>query len=478
MPGIRSSEPPSLQFFGAAGTVTGAKFLLRVGRRQVLLDSGLFQGLKALRLRNWQEPPFDPARLDAIVLSHAHLDHSGYLPLLVRQRFRGKIFCTSGTADLLRVMLLDSAHLLEAEAERANRHGYSKHRPALPLYTVEDAEASLRYLRPCGYGRPVQVTDGVTAVFRRAGHILGSATVELQIGAGQPFRLVYSGDLGRWDQPILRDPELVSEADILLLESTYGDRVHAAHPAEALARIVQEIAQRQGVLLIPAFTVGRTQLLIWMLRELESAGRIPALPVYIDSPMGINVADIYCRHPEDHDLDMKMLMDQRQCPLCCRQYHLVKTVEESKALNRQAGPMIVIAGSGMATGGRILHHLNRRLSDPQTTVLLVGFQAAGTRGRALQDGAATIRMFGQDVPVRARVAVLDGLSAHADRQEFLRWLRGFRTPPQRTYLVHGEPPQAQGLASTIATELGWDVRVAQDGERIDLVKPATSRSRT
>lgn len=463
------TETASLQFCGGAGTVTGSKYLIRAGRRHVLLDGGLFQGLKELRLRNWRTPPFQPAQIDAVLLSHAHIDHSGYLPLLARQRFRGKIFCTSGTADLLRVMLPDAAHLQEEEAAMANRHGYSKHHPALPLYTMRDVEVTLKQLRPCPYGTSVAVTDGIAVTFRRAGHILGSATVEVQLGAQQPFRLVYSGDLGRWNQPILRDPEPVPRADVLLLESTYGDRLHASDVAASLARVVNEAVARTGALLIPAFAVGRTQLLIWILRQLEEQGRIPSLPVYIDSPMAINVADIYCRHPEDHDLDMTTLMDERRCPLCCTQYHLAKTPEESKALNHVRGPFIIISASGMATGGRILHHLKLRLPDPRTTVLLVGFQAAGTRGRLLQEGAPVIKILGEQVPVKATIETIDGFSAHADRDEILRWLSGFTAPPRQTYLVHGESAQAQGLAQTIQTRLGWNVRVAQDGETVELV---------
>jgi metallo-beta-lactamase family protein len=389
---------------------------------------------------------------------------------LVRHGFRGPIFCTPGTADLLGVLLPDAAHLQEEEAATANRYGYSKHKPALPLYTVQDAQAALRMIEPRPYGERFPVTEGLAAVFRRAGHILGSSTVELQVGEADPFRLVFSGDLGRWGRSILRDPEPVPEADALLVESTYGDRTHPPASLESLARIVREAAERGGALLVPAFAVGRTQELIWMLRQLEEANRIPSLPVYIDSPMAINVSDIYCRHPEDHALDMKLLMDEKRCPLCCKQYHLARTPEESKALNHHAGPLVIISASGMATGGRILHHLKLRLSDPRTTVLLVGFQSIGTRGRALQEGARTIRIHGQDLAVRAKVETLDGLSAHADRDEILRWLSGFRPPPGQTYLVHGEPRAAQSLADTLQTRLRWNARVPRDGETVPLVR--------
>ncbi|MCI0457224.1 MAG: MBL fold metallo-hydrolase, partial [Gemmataceae bacterium] len=403
------SDTPTLRFLGGTGTVTGSKYLVSASGRQVLLDCGLFQGLKELRQRNWSKPPLEAAKVDAVVLSHAHIDHSGYLPLLVWHGFRGPIFCTPGTADLLGVLLPDAAHLQEEEAATANRYGYSKHKPALPLYTAQDAQAALRLIESRPYGERFAVTTGVSVILRRAGHILGSATVELQLGETDPFRLAFSGDLGRWDRPILRNPEPVPEADALLVESTYGNRTHPPESMEALARIVREAAQRGGALLVPAFAVGRTQELIWMLRQLEEANRVPSLPVYLDSPMAIDVSDLYCRHPEDHDLDMKLLMDEKRCPLCCKQYHLARTPQESKSLNQHEGPLVIISASGMATGGRILHHLKLRLPDPRTTVLLVGFQSIGTRGRALQEGAHTIRIHGQDVPVRAKVETLDGL---------------------------------------------------------------------
>jgi metallo-beta-lactamase family protein len=455
----------TLRFLGGVGTVTGSKYLLTIGGRQLLLDCGLFQGLKALRLRNWQPFPFDPARLSGVLLSHAHIDHSGALPLLARQGLRGPIHCTAGTQSLLGVMLRDAAHLQEEEAGFANRHGFSKHRPALPLYTTQDAEAALRFTRPHRYGEPVAVVPGVTAVFRRAGHILGSASVEVACG---PRRLVFSGDLGRWDRPILRDPEPVEEADVLLVESTYGDRVHAPNAAEALAEVARDSVARGGALIVPAFAVGRVQELIWTLRRLEDDGRIPSLPVFLDSPMAIDVTEIYCRHPEDHDMDMQVLMDAGRCPLCCRQYRLVRTVPESQALNAREGPMIIIAGSGMLTGGRVLQHLKHRLGDERTTVLLPGFQAEGTRGRALQEGARELRIHGRFVPVRARVVTLDGFSAHADREETFRWLGGFRRPPDRVYVVHGEPAASLSLAAAIRSRLGWTVEVPREGQVVEL----------
>jgi metallo-beta-lactamase family protein len=465
-----SGDLPSLSFLGGARTVTGSKYLIRGNGSQILLDAGLFQGLKELRLRNRRQPPFDPERINAVVLSHAHIDHSGYLPVLVKNHFRGKIYCTSGTADLLSIMLPDSAHLQEEEAAAANRHGYSKHHPALPLYTVEDVETALKQVRHYPYGKLFEVRPGIKALFRRAGHILGAATVELQIGRDEPVVLVFSGDLGRWGRPILHDPDFVTEADILLVESTYGNRIHPTDAVDQLARIVHEGVKRGGALIIPAFAVGRTQELIWTIRQLEDAGKIPSLPVYIDSPMAINAAEIYCRHPEDHDLDMQKLMDEKQCPLCCKQYHLARTPEESKALNHISGPFIIISASGMATGGRVLHHLKWRLPDPRTTVLLVGYQAAGTRGRSLQDGAKTLRMHGQDVPVKAKIEWLDGLSAHADQNEILKWLSEFKNPPKQTYIVHGESTAAEELAKTIRIRFGWNTQAAIDGETVSLSK--------
>jgi metallo-beta-lactamase family protein len=464
-----ASARSTLQFLGAAGTVTGSKFLVRDGATQVLLDCGLFQGVKALRERNWKPLPFVAQELDAVVLSHAHVDHSGALPLLVKRGFRGSIYCTAGTADLLEVMLLDAARLQEEEASFANRHGYSKHHPALPLYTTADAEKALRLLAPRPRGDSFVVRHGTSARFRQAGHILGSSTVELRL-AGSSDTLVFSGDLGRWKRPILHDPELVTRADVLLLEATYGDRVHRSDATAELARVINETVERGGVLIVPAFAVGRTQELLWAIRKLEDDDRIPVLPVYVDSPMAVNVTDIYARHPEEHDLEMRLLTDARRSPLSSHRVELVRTVEGSRALNERSGPMIVIAGSGMATGGRVLHHLHRRLPDERSTVLLCGFQAAGTRGRALEEGAKSIRLHGEDVVVRARVASLDGFSAHADRNDLVRWLRGFRMAPREVYLVHGEPQACESLAELIRTQVGWRVRIAADGEVVELAE--------
>ena len=461
--------PPTVTFLGAAGTVTGSKHLVQHRGTAVLLDCGLFQGQKALRLRNWAAPTgFDPPDLDAVVISHAHIDHIGYLSRIVRRGFRGPVFCTAATADLLKISLPDSAYLQEEEAAHANRHRYSKHHPALPLYTMEDAAAALDLLRPCGYDVSIPVGNALGAVFRPAGHILGSASIALRLDGDPTHILAFSGDLGRWGRPILRDPAPIPAADTLLVECTYGNRTHPADPDGRLAQVVREAADRGAVIIVPAFAIGRTQELVWRIRGLEDDGRIPVLPVYVDSPMAIDVTEIYRRHTNEHDVETARLTDAGRDPLHSRQFHLVRTVQDSKALNDLRGPAIIISASGMVTGGRVLHHLARRLPERRNTVLLVGFQAAGTRGRALQDGAERLRMFGREIAVRASVETLDGLSAHADRDELLRWLGGFERPPRATYLVHGEPSAADAFCTTVKASLHWTVRVAEHEQRVEL----------
>jgi metallo-beta-lactamase family protein len=452
-----------LSFLGAAGTVTGSKHLLESDGARVLLDCGLFQGLKELRARNWEDPPLDVRRLDAVLLSHAHIDHSGYLPRLLRAGFRGPVYCTPATADLLRVLLPDAAHLQEEEAAFANRHRTSRHVPALPLFTVDDAKRVLGQVRTADFGAPFAPSAGVEARFTHSGHILGAGLVDCRLDGR---RVVFSGDLGRYDVPIMRDPDPVAEADALLVESTYGDRLHEADDRrEGLAAAVRRAAEGPGWLLIPAFAVGRAQEVLFDLRELEEAGRIPPLPVFLDSPMAIEATAIYARHIAEQDAALRQAVAAGARPYAPRHFQLSRTVEDSKRLNVTPPPGIIVSGSGMATGGRILHHLRRLLPEPRTTVLFVGYQAAGTRGRLLRDGARTLRMFGEAVPVRATILASDAYSAHADRGEILRWLRGFQRPPGITYLVHGEPRAAEALRQALEGQ-GWRVAIARDGETV------------
>ena len=456
----------ALTFLGAAGTVTGAKFLVATDGARLLLECGMFQGLRELRARNWEAPPVQPGTLAAVLLSHAHIDHSGYLPRLVRDGFEGPIFCSPGTADLLKIMLRDAARLQEEEADFRNRNGATRHHPALPLFTVADAARALRLVKPVAFDQPFSPARNVDARFRMSGHILGASTVEV-VASGR--RLVYSGDLGRYDVPIMRDPVAVASADTLLVESTYGDRLHPAGDATPVIRqAVQRAADNRGWLLVPAFAIGRTQDLLYVLRELEEAGRIPRLPVYLDSPMGIESTAIYQRHPEEHDPATIQITAEGKRPFVPSRFHLCPTADDSKKLNGVDGPGVIIAGSGMATGGRILHHLRHRLADERTTVLFVGYQAAGTRGRLLRDGAARLRIFGEEVSVRATIMATDALSAHADQGEIIRWLRGFTHPPAMTYCVHGEPAAAAALRAVIEQHLGWRCAVAADLQQIEL----------
>jgi metallo-beta-lactamase family protein len=460
----------SIRFLGAAGTVTGSRFLVEAGAARVLVDAGLFQGPKELRLRNRAPWPVEPASLSAVVLTHAHIDHSGALPLLVRQGFRGAVHVTPATRDLLGLLLPDSGRLQEEEARWANQKGYSKHAPhAAPLYSEEDALAALRRLAPLPYGQQRLVAPGITATFHRAGHILGSATVLLELDGPPRRRLLFSGDLGRYGAPILPDPERAAPADELVVESTYGGRRHPEGPSarEALREEVRATAARGGALVIPAFAVGRTQEVLFTLRELEGRGEIPELPVFVDSPMAVDATPIHLTHREDHDDEMARLLAAGVEPLRPRRLQFARSPEQSKAINRVEGACVILSASGMATGGRVLHHLARRLPDERTTVLLVGYQAAGTRGWSLQNGAATLRIHGEDVPVRARVAGITGFSAHADEAELSRWLATFAAPPRRTFLVHGEPT-ALAAARARLDGLGWPCEVPRHLETFEL----------
>ncbi|MGO4762281.1 MBL fold metallo-hydrolase [Cupriavidus sp. 2KB_3] len=442
-----------LQFLGATDTVTGSKYLLDTGRSRILVDCGLFQGYKALRLRNWDPFPVDPASLDAVVLTHAHIDHSGYLPLLVRNGFRGRVFCTMGTAQLCGILLPDSAHLAEEDANFANRKGFSRHHPALPLYTAADAARALRRLEPTRFASRVAVAPGVEVEFHRAGHIIGAAIVTLYV-EGQ--RIVFSGDLGRQHDVVMRPPEAIARADYLLVESTYGDRLHpATDPVDALGEIIEATIGRGGSLIVPVFAVGRAQSILYCLYRLRQQGRLPDVPIYLNSPMAIDATQIFSLHPEE------LHIPREACAAACAMATPVQTMEESIALNHVGNPKIILAGSGMATGGRVVHHLETYGQDARSTILLSGFQAAGTRGAALAAGRRTLRMHGQDITVRASVAQIQHLSAHADADELMVWLRGFSAPPRRTFVVHGEPEASDALRQRIERELRWHVTMPE-----------------
>jgi metallo-beta-lactamase family protein len=461
----------TVEFLGAAGTVTGSKFLLETAAGRLLVDCGLYQGLKALRERNWEPLPIEPAAIDWVVLTHAHIDHTGYLPRLCRDGYRGPVYSTRATADLARIMLPDSGHLQEEEAAYHNRRSTSKHTPALPLYTAAEGLAAAVRVSGVAYARPVDLAPGLRVSFAPAGHIVGSATVTVEVGRDEGRRrLVFSGDLGRVAAPILPDAAPIGAADYVVVESTYGDRRHGGEAiVDQLERAIRDAAERGGAIVVPAFAVGRTQELLYHLSALARAGRIPALPTYLDSPMAIDATAIYWTHPEEFDDAMRQRLFQGDSPFRYGDLHVTRTVEESRAINDVKGPVIIIAASGMATGGRVLHHLRVRLPDPRTTVLLVGYQAEGTRGRLLQDGARTLRIFGEDVPVRARVETIHGLSAHADADGLVAWLRtAAAAPPRRVFVVHGEAAAARTLAARIRGELGWDAVVPAYRDRLPL----------
>ena len=443
----------TLTFCGATGTVTGSRFLLEHNGFRLLVDCGLFQGLKELRLRNWSAPPFGTEQLDLVVLTHAHLDHTGYAPRLVDLGFEGPILATDATCDLCGILWPDSGHIQEEDARFANKRGFSKHRPALPLYTEEQARRSLGLLRPRPFDRTLRVHEDIEIRFYPAGHILGAAFVEIRLktNGGREKVVLFSGDLGRPDQPILPDPTPLPECDVLVMESTYGNRDHPEDdPRDTLAELVRKTVERGGTLLIPSFAVGRTTTLLYLLRELQREDRLPTdVPIHVDSPMAIHAIRTLMQHDEAHDLDMRALVANGEDPLGLRHVHLDATVQESKALHDLKYPAIIISASGMATGGRVLHHLTYRLGDHRTTVLFVGYQAAGTRGRNLQNGAERIKIHGKEIRVRAAVETLDGLSAHADRDEVLGWVTAAERPPGEIYLVHGEREASEALAARL-----------------------------
>ena len=448
-----ANEAPRLRFLGAAGTVTGSRFLLKRGNFQILIDCGLYQGRKELRLRNWHTWPEDVSKLTAIILTHAHVDHSGFLPRLVKMGFGGPVYCTDGTAALLALLLPDSAHIQEADAEYANRKGFSKHKPALPLYTKSDAYKTLDLLRTVPYDTPTTVVSDTKFQFAPAGHLLGSASVLVSWDRGsESRRLLVSGDLGKYNDSYMKPPQPPqAPVDYLLIESTYGNRIHNDADIHAeLARIVNESMERGGVLLIPSFAIGRTQEILFYLGALERAGKIPVLEVCVDSPMATSATEIYSRFAGE----MNFAWDPNSTPLATARTRFTREVRESRQLASLRSNAIIISASGMATGGRVVHHLSQRVGDKRNTVMFAGFQVDGTRGRKLIDGAQTIRMFGQDWPVRAHIENFSKFSAHGDREDLLRWAGSLDRKPRQTFVVHGETLAAESLADALETNLG------------------------
>jgi len=455
----RRSKGVSVRFFGGAGTVTGSKFLVDAGGVRVLVDCGLYQGLKQLRLRNWARLPLEPSSIDAVLLTHAHIDHSGQLPLFVKEGFRGPIYATAPTADLCGILLPDSGRIQEEDAAFANRQGFSRHKPALPLYTEEEARQVLPKLVAAGLDQAVEI-GAVTARFRRAGHILGAASIEIE-AAGR--RVLFSGDLGRGADPICQPPQPVGQADAVVMESTYGDRLHRdVDVAEALAPVLERAVAEGGTVLIPAFAVGRAQAMLYWLDRIFASGRVARLPVIVDSPMATSVTELYRRHADWHRLS------HADCDRIFGSVRFTHSVEESKRLAAVRGPAVLISASGMLTGGRVLHHFKRLAPEPANTILLAGFQAPGTRGAALAAGAKELKMHGAYVPIRAKVAHVDSLSAHADQAELMAWLRGAAAKPGRVFLVHGEAVAADALRRRIEEDLAINVCVAESGARVTI----------
>jgi len=480
----------SITFLGAARTVTGSKYVVESGGTRIMVDAGLFQGLKELRERNWQDLPVPATSLQAIVLTHAHLDHCGYLPRLVAQGFRGRVFCTQGTKDLCGIVLPDAGRLQEEDAEFANRHHFSKHKPALPLYREVDAARAVSLLQPVGYERPMPVAPGIEVDFINAGHLLGSSYVRMRIDGRT---ILFGGDLGRYGRPVLPDPTPVDGADYLLVESTYGDRVHEQDDnGDRLASIVSTAVKKGGKLIIPAFAIGRVEEVLYWLRRLEAEQRIPVLPVYLDSPMASAALARYTERA--HELDPELQPEQRDdkaphdaaaphdvatrrrqarqeremCIFCTERFRVVASPDESKRLTASRTPAIVISSSGMAEGGRVLHHLKAALPDSRNTVLFAGYQGVGTRGRRLVDGEKTVKIHGEWVAVAATIEHIDSMSAHADANEIMRWLSAFTRAPQQTFIVHGEPAAQDALAARIHAELGWATKAPAHGERVEL----------
>lgn len=463
-----------LTFLGAAGCVTGSKYLLEASGKKLLIDCGLFQGSSELKERNFKPLPIDARTIDYAVLTHAHLDHTGWLPKFVKDGYQKTIFANPATIELTEILLRDSAHLQQEEAERAQRKGYNRGGEPMSLYGPNDVDPVLKLLKQMPRSGPFDISPEFHVVSYDAGHILGSSSLELTVtDNGKKFVIVFSGDIGRYSQPILKDPATPPRADYLVCESTYGDREHAAgSPEDALADVVNRVVKRGGSIVFPAFAIGRTQTMMYYLRQLEDQQRIPRLPVYIDSPMALSATDLYLRHREDHDLEFVREEDGgKGDPLNVHEFHLTKTADQSKQINNVKTPCLIISASGMASGGRVLHHLAQRLPDARNAVVLAGFQAEGTNGRALLEGAKTLHIFGEAVPVMAEIVELGQFSAHAGKSELLRWAGAFTAPPRQTFLTHGEPAAAQSLQAAMQAQLKWNVKVAAYLETVDLTAP-------
>lgn len=461
-----TDQDPSITFLGAARTVTGSRHLLSFGGKKTLVDCGMFQGSSELKQRNWQPFEFNPAGLDAVVITHAHLDHIGLLPKLVREGYQHPIYATPATCDLAKISLPDSGRLQEEDAYHHNKHG-SSHKPALPLYTEADALEASRQFEAVHPYETHELPGGGFWRYLPAGHILGSAYAEITLPNGQ--RILMSGDLGRFNTPLIKDPTLVDQADYLVIESTYGDRLHpVADTKGQLEGFVKEVWDTGATLIVPSFSIGRTQELLYTLFELDQAGRLPRIPIFVDSPMATSVTHVYASNREELDKETLAYLDAGKDPMQPSGLTFVRDRNQSKGLNAMEGPKIIIAGSGMANGGRVVHHLLNRLPDPSTIVLFTGYQAAGTLGRQLENGSPTARILGQEVPVRARIEKLSALSAHADQGEILKWLGGFKSAPKTTFIVHGEPPAQEALQAKIREQLGWDTVIPGHGDHFTL----------
>lgn len=460
---MKNRNEATLRFLGATDTVTGSRFLVDSGGHRILVDCGLFQGFKRIRVRNRAPFPVPPASIDAVLLTHAHLDHTGYVPALVRDGFRGRVHATAATTELCTLLLPDSGHLQEEEARYADLHEYSSHHPAVPVYTAADAVRSLNSFEPHGFESPLDLGGGIQATFVPAGHILGASQIRLTV---QGTRVHFTGDLGRPHDPLMHRPRALGAADVLVAESTYGNRVHPEiNPEDELGEVIGRAANRGGVVLVAAFAVGRAETLMLHLSRLRRRGAIPDIPIYLNSPMAIDASGMYQRHPEEHRLQ------EREYKEMYRVATMTRSVDDSKLLNLRGGPMVIISASGMLTGGRILHHLQAYGPDPKNVVVLSGYQAAGTRGAALAGGARQLRIFGEDVPINAEIVMLDSLSAHADSNEIIEWMRAAPQAPRMTYVTHGEPDASDALRVRIRRELGWNVRVPEYLEAVPLKNP-------